>query len=56
MICYRAFKQVGLTYDNFEMVWFQDLLAMVQAFETKQIDILSHIKPYTTNQVVKARR
>ncbi len=53
MICYRAFKQVGLTYDNFEMVWFQDLLAMVQAFETKQIDVLSHIKPYTTNLVVK---
>lgn len=53
MICYRAFKKVGLTYDDFEMVWSNDLLAMVQAFETKQVDILSHIKPYTTNLVVK---
>jgi ABC-type nitrate/sulfonate/bicarbonate transport system substrate-binding protein len=52
MILYKGFKDVGLTYDNFEMVWFNDLLAMVQAFQTKQIDILSHIKPYTTDLVV----
>ena len=52
MILYKAFKDVGLSYDNFEMVWFNDLLAMVQSFQTKQIDILSHIKPYTTDLVV----
>lgn len=48
MILYRSFQKAGLSYDDFEMVWFNDLLAMVQAFETKQVDILSHIQPYTT--------
>jgi ABC-type nitrate/sulfonate/bicarbonate transport system substrate-binding protein len=52
MILYRCFVDNGLTYDNFEMVWFNDLLAMVQAFETKQVDVLSFIKPYTTNLIV----
>jgi ABC-type nitrate/sulfonate/bicarbonate transport system substrate-binding protein len=47
MILYREFQRVGLSYDNFEMIWFNDLLAMVQSFETKQTDILSHIQPYT---------
>ena len=53
MILFRSFKKVGLTYDDFEMVWFNDLLAMVQAFETKQVDILSHIQPYTTRMQVE---
>jgi ABC-type nitrate/sulfonate/bicarbonate transport system substrate-binding protein len=52
MILYRCFVDHGLSYDNFEMVWFNDLLAMVQAFETGQVDILSFIKPYTTNLIV----
>jgi ABC-type nitrate/sulfonate/bicarbonate transport system substrate-binding protein len=52
MILYRGFQSVGLTYDDFEMVWFNDLLAMVQAFQTNQIDILSHIKPYTTDLIL----
>lgn len=49
MIVYRMLKQDGMSYDDFEIIWFNDLLAMVQSFQTKQIDILSHIKPYTTN-------
>ncbi len=53
MILYKAFNDVGLTYDDFEMIWFNDLLAMVQSFETDQIDILSHIKPYTTRMIVE---
>jgi ABC-type nitrate/sulfonate/bicarbonate transport system substrate-binding protein len=53
MIVYKMLKDNGLTYDDVEMVWFNDLLAMVQSFETKQIDILSHIKPYTTEMIVK---
>lgn len=49
MILYKAFKDQGLTYNEFEMVWFNDLLAMVQSFKTGEIDILSHIQPYTTD-------
>lgn len=49
MILYKSFKEVGLTYDDFEMIWFNDLLAMVQSFKSKDLAILSHIKPYTTD-------
>lgn len=52
MILYRCFVDNGLSYENFEMVWFNDLLAMVQSFESEQVDILSFIKPYTTNLIV----
>jgi ABC-type nitrate/sulfonate/bicarbonate transport system substrate-binding protein len=52
MILYKAFKDRGMTYDDFELVWFNDLLAMVQSFQTGQIDILSHIKPYTTDLIL----
>lgn len=49
MILYKAFKDKGLSYDNFEMIWFDDLLAMVQSFKTGDVGILSHIQPYTTD-------
>jgi len=52
MILYKAFKDEGMNYDQFEMIWFDDLLAMVEAFKSKHIGILSHIKPYTTDLVV----
>ena len=52
MILFKSFADVGLTYDDFEMIWFNDLLAMVETFRTKEIAILSHIKPYTTDLVV----
>ncbi len=48
VVIYRALKERGVGYDQFDMVFFNDLLAMVQAFKSKQIDVLSHIKPYTT--------
>lgn len=49
MILFKVFKDNGLSYDNFEMVWFDDLLAMVQSFKTGDIAILSHIQPYTND-------
>ncbi len=49
MILYKVFKDNGLSYDNFDMVWFDDLLAMVQSFKTGDIAILSHIQPYTND-------
>ncbi len=53
MIIQKLLADNGLTYDDVEMVWFNDLLAMVQSFQTKQVDVLSHIKPYTTEMIVK---
>lgn len=49
MILYKVFKDNGLSYDNFEMIWFDDLLAMVQSFKTNDIAVLSHIQPYTND-------
>jgi ABC-type nitrate/sulfonate/bicarbonate transport system substrate-binding protein len=45
MILYRAFKSKGLSYDDFDMVWFNDLHAMVDSFRSKQTDILSTSNP-----------
>ena len=52
LILTRQFNRVGITYDDVEMVFFQDLLAMVEAFRAGHVDLLSHIKPYTTDMVV----
>ena len=51
VVVYRALLDRGSSYDDFEMVWFNDLLAMVHAFQAKEIDVLSHIKPYTTSLI-----
>ncbi len=52
MIIQKMLADNNLSYKDVEMVWFNDLLAMVQSFQTRQVDILSHIKPYTTNMIV----
>jgi ABC-type nitrate/sulfonate/bicarbonate transport system substrate-binding protein len=52
LILLGAFQSEGLTYDDFEMVWYRDLLEMAEAFKRKDIGILSHIKPYTTDLIV----
>ena len=51
LILVDAFEAAGTSPDAFEMVYFDDLLAMVEAFRGGQVDILSHIKPYTTQFV-----
>jgi ABC-type nitrate/sulfonate/bicarbonate transport system substrate-binding protein len=52
LILLNAFQAEGLTYDDFEMVWYRDLLEMWEAFKRQDIGILSHIKPYTTDLIV----
>ncbi len=48
-----ALSEVGLTRDDVEMVLVKDILELVSLFKTSQLDILSHIKPYTTELVQK---
>ncbi|GGB63622.1 hypothetical protein GCM10011316_39360 [Roseibium aquae] len=36
-----------------EFVYFNDLLAMVEAFRAGQVEILSHIKPYTSEMIAE---
>ncbi len=52
MMIYKILTDNGLTYDDVEMIWFNDLLAMVDAFKTKQVDVLSFLKPYSTDLIV----
>ena len=52
LILTRIFKKNGIPEDAVEMVNFDDLLAMVDAFRSGQVDILSHIKPYTSDFIV----
>lgn len=54
LILTRVFKQNGIPETAVEMVNFDDLLAMVDAFRSGQVDVLSHIKPYTTDFVVNS--
>ncbi|PSB64606.1 ABC transporter substrate-binding protein [Chroococcidiopsis cubana CCALA 043] len=51
LILLDAFEKQGLSASNFEMVYFDDLLAMVDAFRLGEVEMLSHIKPYTTQFV-----
>lgn len=52
LILTRAFKKAGIDPKKTQFVYFNDLLAMVEAFRSGKVDILSHIKPYTSAMVV----
>ncbi len=51
LILTREFARYGIDSKDVDFVYFNDLLAMVEAFRTGQVDMLSHIKPYTTEMV-----
>ncbi|MDQ0590010.1 ABC transporter substrate-binding protein [Variovorax paradoxus] len=52
LILKRDFSRLGISENDVELVYFNDLIAMVEAFRSGQVDMLSHIKPYTTDMVV----
>lgn len=51
LILTHEFAKYGIDSNNVELVYFNDLLAMVEAFRSNQVDMLSHIKPYTSEMV-----
>jgi ABC-type nitrate/sulfonate/bicarbonate transport system substrate-binding protein len=51
LILTREFDKLGIDQNDVELVYFNDLLAMVEAFRSGQTDLLSHIKPDTTEMV-----
>jgi ABC-type nitrate/sulfonate/bicarbonate transport system substrate-binding protein len=51
LILTRSFAKYGIPEGKVELVYFNDLLAMVDAFRAGKVDLLSHIKPYTTDMV-----
>lgn len=52
LILKREFSRLGISENEVELVYFNDLLAMVESFRAGQVDLLSHIKPYTTDMVL----
>ena len=55
LILVNAFQKHKISSQSVEMVYFDDLLAMVEAFRNSQVDLLSHIKPYTTQFVTEGK-
>ena len=55
LIVITELERVGLSTEDVRFVYFNDLLAMVQAFRSDNVDMLSHIKPYTSEMVADGR-
>jgi ABC-type nitrate/sulfonate/bicarbonate transport system substrate-binding protein len=53
LILTDAFAEQGVDPASVEFIYFNDLLAMVEAFRAGQVDILSHIKPYTSEMITE---
>ncbi|MEZ5785484.1 MAG: ABC transporter substrate-binding protein [Xanthobacteraceae bacterium] len=50
---YRNLTNAGMKYSDFDMVYFSDHFSMAAAFETKAIDLVTHVEPYSTKLVDK---
>jgi NitT/TauT family transport system substrate-binding protein len=48
---YRNLVKNGLSYDDFNIVWFNDTLSMASAFDAKAIDVVTHVEPFSTRLV-----
>lgn len=48
---YRTLTNAGLSYSDFNMVWFNDVLSMAAAFEAKAVDLVTHVEPFSTKMV-----
>jgi NitT/TauT family transport system substrate-binding protein len=53
LTAYRALVNNGLKYDDFQMIWFNDVLSMAAAFESKAVDVVTHVEPFATRLVDK---
>ena len=45
---YRTIRNMGLSYRDFDMVWFHDHFAMLAAFKNKEVDVVTHVEPFVT--------
>jgi NitT/TauT family transport system substrate-binding protein len=50
---YRVLANNGMKYEDFQMVWFNDVLSMAAAFESKAVDLVTHVEPFSTRLVDK---
>ena len=45
---YRNLVKNGVSYDDYNIVWFNDTLSMASAFDSKAIDVVTHVEPFAT--------
>ena len=48
---YRALVKAGVGYSDYEIVWFNDTLALAAAFEAKSLDLATHVEPFATRLI-----
>ena len=51
---FRLLQNHGMDYKDFEMVWFTDHFAMLSAFESRKVDVVTHVEPYATQLIKKS--
>jgi NitT/TauT family transport system substrate-binding protein len=51
LMTYRTLVNAGLSYSDFQMVWFSDTLSMAAAFEAKAVDLCTHVEPFSSKMV-----
>ncbi|MBI3365267.1 MAG: ABC transporter substrate-binding protein [Ignavibacteriae bacterium] len=53
LIAYDAIRDSGMTRNDYEMVYFTDGFALMNAFANKSIDAMTQVEPYATQAVQK---
>lgn len=48
---YRALVKAGVAYSDYNIVWFNDTLALAAAFESKALDLATHVEPFATRLI-----
>ena len=48
---YRALAKSGVSYSDYNIVWFNDTLALAAAFESKNLDLATHVEPFATRLI-----
>jgi NitT/TauT family transport system substrate-binding protein len=48
---YRALVKAGVGYSDYNIVWFNDTLSLAAAFESKNLELATHVEPFATRLV-----
>lgn len=48
---YRALAAAGVSYSDYNIVWFNDTLALAAAYEAKALDLVTHVEPFATRLI-----
>jgi ABC-type nitrate/sulfonate/bicarbonate transport system substrate-binding protein len=48
MVFYRVVRNLGLTYKDFDVKYYPDHFALLSAFKSGDIDVVTHVEPYNT--------